>query len=159
MYWPIGAPKTYAASKHIVSTRSTRPVASDDGLDTEAVTKQDDEYPGDEQEEVISNGQPLPTSPSTTPSPSSHDIIDLKIARAGHIYASITESSLSVWQTKASKPMPQQGLHLLTFVLSLPPFLLQSSGPTVLSTHMAPTHQYHYVRTPTWSLWKPRMAS
>lgn len=79
MYWPIGAPKIYAAHKH--TARSKGEDFSHDGLDESA------------------NGQA-----------GAHDeqeIVDIRLARGGHLFATITRSSLSIWQTKASRlPLP-----------------------------------------------------
>ena len=103
MYWPIGAPKTYAASKHVIAARSTRLVASNDGLDTTGGTKQDDgpldTGAEEKQSSLHGQGSPAESSPGSGSS-GSQDIVDVKIARGGHIFASITDSSLTVWQTK-----------------------------------------------------------
>lgn len=76
MYWPIGAPKIYAAHKHRACGKAE--VVSQDGLDESTEEGQADGH--DEQE-----------------------IIDVRLARGGHLFATITHSSLSIWQTKVSR--------------------------------------------------------
>lgn len=66
MYWPLGAPRIYAASR-----RRRRPY--DDG----------------DKEEVNSE----------RPESDRENILGLRISRSGRLFTTITESSLSVWQT------------------------------------------------------------
>ena len=114
MYWPIGAPKIYAAAaKHTHSPQSHHPTASDDGLDTGHAVIAEDE-PGN-LENIHSNtavadgadgadGAASQQAPSSIGPANPYDIVDIKVARGGHVFASITDTSLSVWQTKASYP-------------------------------------------------------
>lgn len=103
MYWPIGAPKTYAASKQSPPERSRSEVASNDGLDAQVDATQDDNIQASQQHESGSVHEPFQNvSSSEIGSPSAQEIVDVKIARGGHLFASITKSSLTVWQTKAS---------------------------------------------------------
>lgn len=83
MYWPIGQPKTYAASKHTAPAPSRNQSVSNDGLDNSSEAAQDITS----QHECTDGAQ---------------HIVDIKIARGGQVFASITESALTVWQTKAS---------------------------------------------------------
>ena len=64
MYWPIGAPRVYAASR-----RKTKiPESGEEKEDGDA-------------EEAASN------------------ILGLRLARNGHLFVTITETALAVWQT------------------------------------------------------------
>ncbi|KAL1306753.1 hypothetical protein AAFC00_005416 [Neodothiora populina] len=161
MYWPIGAPKIYAASKHTALTRGGGGglVVCNDGLDNNANTlshDDDDDDDDDDDEDAATStttrvnrrsnnnsndnadtsdliksddsndddtsahrisrpatrdggedgGQEpvvndLPAAPaSSRDSNAAQDTIDIKIARGGNVFASITRSSLTVWQTK-----------------------------------------------------------
>ncbi|KAI5209726.1 hypothetical protein AUEXF2481DRAFT_66408 [Aureobasidium subglaciale EXF-2481] len=105
MYWPIGAPKTYAASKHV--TRSTNlPTPDHDDADKLAVTPLSPDA-GQLTPLVLEHDQ-TPFEPLVAASPAvddassaeEQDIVDIKTSRAGNIFTTITASSLSVWQTK-----------------------------------------------------------
>lgn len=66
MYWPLGAPRVYAASKR----------------------RRKDKPPDDEEEDeddAKDNGSP--------------NILGLRVARNGHLFVTITETALTVWQT------------------------------------------------------------
>jgi hypothetical protein len=97
MYWPIGAPKTYAASKHVV--RSINPSDNDDP----AITPLSPDA-GQLTPLVLEHEQaPLEHTISATATDNiaeEQEIVDIKTSRAGNIFTTITASSLSVWQTK-----------------------------------------------------------
>lgn len=101
MYWPIGAPKTYAASKHVVRSinsldhddpdkLATSPLSPDAGQLTPLVL---------EHEQTPFEHTLAPT-PSTDNIAEEQEIVDIKTSRAGNIFTTVTASSLSVWQTK-----------------------------------------------------------
>ncbi|KAG9656987.1 hypothetical protein KCU95_g8958, partial [Aureobasidium melanogenum] len=105
MYWPIGAPKTYAASKHVV--RSTNSPSSDhDVPDKLAITPLSPD--AGQLTPLVLEHEQTPFEHVVAPSPSSEEhssteeqeIVDIKTSRAGNIFTTITTSSLSVWQTK-----------------------------------------------------------
>ena len=64
MYWPLGAPRVYAASR-----RKRKPSDNNEGKE---------------------NGE--------TEEAASH-ILGLRVARNGHLFITITETTLTVWQT------------------------------------------------------------
>ena len=66
MYWPLGAPRVYAASRR----RRKPPISYEEGGDVDNV------------EEA-----------------GSAKIIGLQVARNGHLFVTITETALFVWQT------------------------------------------------------------
>jgi hypothetical protein len=100
MYWPIGAPKTYAASKHVV--RSTNSPDNDDP-DKLAITPLSPDA-GQLTPLVLEHEQtPLERTLSIPPTDNiaeEQEIVDVKTSRAGNIFTTVTASSLSVWQTK-----------------------------------------------------------
>ncbi|KAI7553115.1 hypothetical protein KC331_g1450 [Hortaea werneckii] len=102
MYWPIGAPRVYALSKHAAAT--TTPVVSHDGSDSEHENTNDQAARGT-----------APDTPHTSSwvsdedggSAHEHDeaeaadsILAVKISRGGTIFATISLSTLTIWQTK-----------------------------------------------------------
>ncbi|KAF2433891.1 RIC1-domain-containing protein [Tothia fuscella] len=129
MYWPIGAPRIYAASKHELSPKNAS--TSDDGLETNTAI----EEPGEE-EGISTNGTVTPvqdggddtkseegvngheqhvsgrknshvlTPKSNGDAQHTYDddpggvIVGLQVSRSGHMFATITHSTLTVWQTK-----------------------------------------------------------
>ena len=75
MYWPLGEPRVYAAAKR-------RRKDSD--------ANENDGEGGDEDEkEVIDNN---PTA-----------LIGLRVARNGHLFATITKTALTIWQTSVGE--------------------------------------------------------
>jgi hypothetical protein len=89
MYWPLAAPNVYALTKHSVSRSGFEP--SRDGLPVD---------------EAVANRSPAQhdaLSPSGADAASEfeeHEIIDVKVSRGGAIFASITRTTLTIWQTK-----------------------------------------------------------
>ncbi|CAD0096819.1 unnamed protein product, partial [Aureobasidium vineae] len=105
MYWPIGAPRTYAASKHIVRSANS-PSSDPDDPDKPAITPLSPDA-GQLTPLVLEHEQtPFDTAIAPTPSTDEHggaeeqEIVDIKTSRAGNIFTTITSTSLSVWQTK-----------------------------------------------------------
>lgn len=130
MYWPIGAPRIYAASKHELDT--TDAVTSDDGLEQEYAIETEEEAgtngtatrvrDGEEDTESEDgiNGTAQARSASALGRRQSDvqalksngtaqqehnedpvgEIVGLQLSRSAHMFATITESTLTVWQTK-----------------------------------------------------------
>ncbi|GAB7350920.1 hypothetical protein MBLNU459_g1432t1 [Dothideomycetes sp. NU459] len=80
MYWPIGAPKIYAARKHHECSKSDQ--VSHDGLE-----RSQDGPPGAHDEDGEHGGA---------------DIIDVKVARGGHLFATPTTLLATVLRSKQS---------------------------------------------------------
>lgn len=81
----------------------------------------------------VEHGYPDDASPEHSPGPAPpriplHEpIVALRVARAGHIFAVITATSMTVWQTKVREPVPRTLLflpYLSDFPASQPSFLL-----------------------------------
>ena len=72
MYWPLGAPRIYAASR-----RKRKPHEPDKEDDTE------------------SEGE---TNHNTA-------VLGLQVARNGHLFTTITDTALTVWQSSVRKTM------------------------------------------------------
>jgi hypothetical protein len=70
MYWPLGAPRVYAAKKRLRTSS-----------------------PGSE-EELFQNGEEHSVDDGS--------LLELQISRGGHLFASITSTTLDIWQTSVS---------------------------------------------------------
>jgi len=126
MYWPIGAPRIYAASKHHLDRpqdeeddeSEARPVIIDN------IEESNGKAP-DETTEVDPEEETRRAAPSKTRKVSRRptllknaslggavdgeiggEIVGMKLSRTGHLFATITSSSLSIWQTKVSFSVP-----------------------------------------------------
>jgi hypothetical protein len=144
MYWPIGAPRIYAASKNELDLNPAHTTISNDGLEaqdpiqtpvakTEANgTATHDQGGDDDDEESLDNeningdassasatdsGGKLPVlealkDSGASPQRNNNDddpggeIVGLKVTRSGHIFATITQATLTVWQTKVAITTP-----------------------------------------------------
>ena len=132
MYWPIGAPRVYAASNR--KAPRDRFLESDDDAESRETTDgsgslvdapSNGSEVGDEYENDIPSGMSTPVTPMTpgihplehdtqkhlSSRPAGHDssisgllgkepLLSLKISRTGHLFAVITSTSLTIWQTK-----------------------------------------------------------
>lgn len=130
MYWPIGAPRIYAASNSNAKARSYEFEEEQDAESREAaegsgsfLENRSVDGTGDLEKEQL----PVPHTPRTPITPgispveghdleSSHTtqghgngffrsverdpLLALKISRTGHLFAVITSTSLTIWQTK-----------------------------------------------------------
>jgi len=115
MYWPIGAPKVYALSKQ--ATTRVDGLQTHDGLNTiwnsaaEANDPNHSEQTSRAQRtEDINESEPAVTGRGALGRESNdgqdggiaseNEILAAKVSRGGNIFATITRSSLTVWQTK-----------------------------------------------------------
>ena len=103
MYWPIGTPKVYALSKQAQQTRITR---TEDGLENEQegvrqTSSRSEPVDGPAagqatHEEVHEGTESLGQHAGGT----KDNILAAKVSRGGSIFATITSSTLTIWQTK-----------------------------------------------------------
>jgi len=116
MYWPLGAPRSYAQHLPLELSRVSRDGTDDASLAARDGDVADDEI--DEGDEVNTNNQHMHSKQSHQDSQAEGDVNDpskeaeniaddgkilsLRISRYGHIFATITSSSLTVWQTQVS---------------------------------------------------------
>ncbi|KAF2401425.1 RIC1-domain-containing protein [Trichodelitschia bisporula] len=123
MYWPIGAPRIYAATRHQLSaaqsgeqpdetpvlvkappadadTNGTNTRDRDGGEDSEdGETRTSDEL----EDKGVGNGRKGGERDGAEEDPETAlggEIVGLRVARNGHIFATITRSTLTIWQTK-----------------------------------------------------------
>ena len=110
MYWPLGAPNVYALSKQ-ARERATVTI-SDNGLDNtqRSTSSAENETNGSEQAgpihslpDIALNAGAVTNGHSQADQDTPHaerEIIAAKVSRGGGIFATITRSSLTIWQTK-----------------------------------------------------------
>jgi len=109
-YWPISSPSVFAATK---DTRTKTTHTSDDG--TESGTKRDDDTESSvadsedrtesevsDKELVVEEGEPedRPGNERLAEDDVSGEIRAIEVTRSGHMFATITRSTLTIWQTK-----------------------------------------------------------
>ncbi len=106
MYWPLGAPKVYALTKHAVP-RDKSSITHDGFEESEASTSSRTDR--ESQESHGSTAGSATESSSVNEQPKHYgqnivaresEILDTKVSRGGAIFATITRSSLTVWQAK-----------------------------------------------------------
>jgi len=122
MYWPIGVPCIFAVSKHDLDHKQT---TSDDGVTTPTLPKKslDKEIAANEEEDSApdstqANGNETKkpgrrasengtsksngTSKDEAEKDPGGEIVGIAVARSGHMFITITRSTLTVWQTKVA---------------------------------------------------------
>src|ERR1700749_3701818 len=93
MYWPCGVPRIYADD-------GPEPVAAN-GEDIWRNKESDGPTAGQEQSsDQVTRQHPQPDQDVGRP----EFLLDLQVARLDHIFATITESSLTIWQSRVSDP-------------------------------------------------------
>lgn len=129
-YWPISSPSVFAATKH--GNRETTRVSSDgleDGeLDAERGGSNGASHTPIPQEESVKEEGDV-TEPTASGRPRrqrttdrSHDddihgeIIAIRVTRSGHMFATLTRSTLTIWQTKACLQSCPASLLLMLYV-------------------------------------------
>jgi hypothetical protein len=101
----------------------------------------------------IDDHSPAFSQASATPSIPLHEpILALRVSRAGHVFAVVTATSITLWQTKVgAAPAWKLGLRAVNvsnWMPSPPSSLPLLSVPTRLSSPMARTPTCSYVQTP-----------
>lgn len=107
-YWPISSPSVFAATK---CTSSGRTHVSHDGVEHEQSSAEHVQTNAREETFTQKNGvvkygaEPQESQRSTSPIASEEDIhgniVTVRVTRNGHLFATLTRTTLTVWQTKA----------------------------------------------------------
>lgn len=131
MYWPIGAPRIYAAcngnaSKDRIHQFDDEAEAQHRNEGDSYINASSNSNAGEDEDGLLATGHLTPTTPHTPAiqpvehfaqhrfSGSSHSneneaairhaekqpILSLRMSRTGHLFAVITETSMTIWQTK-----------------------------------------------------------
>lgn len=123
MYWPVGAPKIYAASNHELARAAKLDDKPDHPSETESavlpVDGADEDGGNTENGNAGSKKSRVRSSKKSRTSDASSKSVDLlalkrdehvggeivgvRLGRNGHLFATITRCTLTVWQTKVSQ--------------------------------------------------------
>src|ERR1700759_1238963 len=118
MYWPIGAPRIYAASKFNLGRRHDEidennatpvdiSVVNENNAQKERLVPEANTNREDAGESVSSKPRKGPRRPTLLKNTSmggpqedrvGGEIVGMKLSRSGHLFATITSSTLSIWQ-------------------------------------------------------------
>lgn len=103
MYWPNGVPRVYAVNGPDIAEISAD-VVPERSLNTPPHEHSSTEEQPDAANEQATEGQPQESASAVAAKDATkwenEAIIGLCVSRSGHIFATITESSLSLWQTR-----------------------------------------------------------
>jgi hypothetical protein len=102
-YWPISSPSIFAATKH---TRPEQTRVSHDGLEDGGPNAQIEDQMRTQGEAAVKEGDETPSqqpraSDALTEDDIHGEIIAIRVTRSGHLFATLTRSTLTIWQTKA----------------------------------------------------------
>ncbi|KAF2762031.1 RIC1-domain-containing protein [Pseudovirgaria hyperparasitica] len=179
-YWPISAPSVYAASKQQLSKRNIR--TSYDGLEehsstgrTNRLSTQHEDASEKESSVEETNVSSVNIDATKASEPSVHpgperspvngepdiagEIIGLRVTRNGHIFSTITDSTLTIWQTKptailASVLRSKQSLK--TYGPNVNLLLRPDSAIFVVQTSLGYLITYSLASDPTARVYKPQ---
>jgi hypothetical protein len=123
-YWPFASPSVFAATKHNPTDRvqlshdRVEPIRADvpNGAPEEGTSKRSSTEPGEREkvheaplDTAIENEKGHVHRDSASQQDASHlaeddvagEIISIKVTRGGHMFATVTRTTLTIWQTKA----------------------------------------------------------
>jgi hypothetical protein len=120
-YWPISSPSVFATSKH---TPHDRTHVSHDGVEDDAsngtsqsqVEAETAVRDGRVKDEEQAPPQAQPASNSVIEDNIHGQVIAIRVTRSGHMFATLTRSTLTIWQTKAGLQFCATGLLLIRYV-------------------------------------------
>ncbi|KAF2813390.1 RIC1-domain-containing protein [Mytilinidion resinicola] len=189
-YWPISAPSVYAASKHQVPEECI--TTSDDGVTDRAgrpsprtprhgpaedkdaqseKTEDSAEYfnSGKQRDPRIGDGEKSQQSDSRRPPKEwipeedlSGEIIGIRVTRSGHMFATITRSTLTIWQTKPTAILASvlRSEHSLkTYGPNVTLLLRPDSAIFVVQTTLGYLITYSLATDPTSRVYRTQFAS
>jgi hypothetical protein len=104
-YWPISSPSVFAATKH---TNPERTRVSNDGVKDSGP----DEDSHSQVEDATAQGDAVVKEKEGALNQSIEDdiygeIIAIRVTRSGHMFATLTRTTLTIWQTKACLSLPR----------------------------------------------------
>lgn len=129
-YWPISSPSVFAATKHgnHETTRVSsdgleegQPVAGSGELNGASPSPTPHEQAEQEGADVTPQTEAVRPRRQRAADGSNDDDIDgeiiaIRVTRSGHMFATLTESTLTIWQTKACLQYCPIGLLLMRYV-------------------------------------------
>lgn len=112
MYWPNGVPRVYAVNgPNIVAVTSDdrEPPIGTAPVDQESSLGENEDSNGNSEASPVGQNKPKndgPSSHTEMPRWENEAIHGLCVSRSGHMFATITESSISLWQTRVCLEQP-----------------------------------------------------
>ena len=92
MYWPCGVPRIYA-----YNGQENLGITDEEGADEgESVALDHDTA----EQDGPAVDKPLPADPTMLGEADRRNIVDLCVERSDHLFATITKSSLTIWQSR-----------------------------------------------------------
>lgn len=146
-YWPISSPSVFAATKH---TNAEHAVVSHDGVEHKEAE--------DETLAHDTTGPAKSSGPQGAEDDIHGEILAIRATRSGHMFATLTRSTLTVWQTKAwlcSHAHWPSADHWRSPLLSWPLFYVPSNR----YAHMAQIQISFSAQIPRSSSCRPPSAS
>ncbi|KAI0508510.1 DUF1339 domain protein [Xylaria bambusicola] len=150
MYWPIGTPRIYATTTTLAASQDGNIVVSHDGLPPRSFVGSSESAAAKDNDLNFEDPDVVPPTPATpyirsiehdTPKfgnadsgihylgasssavvPTGEPIVALKVSRTGHLFAVITASTLTIWQTKPT---------VVIAIVVRPELSLKTYGPNV----------------------------
>lgn len=100
MYWPHGVPRVYAVNGPGIAQVSTDEQCEHTNSSTERRSSLENAEQGLEKSQTTSRAKQSDPESSHTPKWEDEAINGICVSRSGHIFATITESSIALWQTR-----------------------------------------------------------
>ncbi|KAJ5684678.1 uncharacterized protein N7477_001023 [Penicillium maclennaniae] len=124
MYWPNGVPRVYAVNGPDIAHVSSDGRLKDTSLNAEcrsSIDNRDDTE--DTQSSNFERNELKPSVNSETPRWEQEPVNGICVSRSGHMFATITESSISLWQTRTRQYWlyKHPGGYLLTYSVASDP--------------------------------------
>ncbi|KAJ4301820.1 WD40 repeat protein [Kalmusia sp. IMI 367209] len=173
-YWPISSPSVFAATKE---TRPQDIHISHDGADdaTDTSVADSEERTESEISESLETGNVVDESGAETQSHPSDlkagerlaedditgEILAIKVTRSGHMFATITRSTLTIWQTKPTAILAsvlRSDLSLKTYGPNVNILLRPDSQIFVVQTTLGFLITYSLATDPTSRVYKTQFA-
>lgn len=124
-YWPISSPSVFAATKHTSTDRSR--VSSDgieearhdepnDGTGPQTPTETATLTGGEVKEKDRVRPQQRRASSQLVEDDIDGEIVAVRVTRSGHMFATLTRTTLTIWQTKACLLVCAGDISLMLYV-------------------------------------------
>ncbi|KAI9814375.1 MAG: hypothetical protein M1827_003230 [Pycnora praestabilis] len=195
MYWPIGAPRVYAAGRHNLSGQSISQSGDGVGLGLDSKINEKDDFSNDGQEQhspeaevgnsyestgskkaeglegnshekLTTNGRNQHTSfPDENQAQNCGDdgaIVALRVSRNGYMFATITTTTLIIWQTRPTAVLASvvRSTHSLKiYGPSVSLLLRPDSAIFVVQTSLGYLITYSLATDPSARVYKPQIVS
>jgi hypothetical protein len=96
-YWPISSPSVFAATKQSTTQQGTTRVSHDGTAPAAAAAPAAPDEDDSDGHSLAHHGQEDDMA---------GEVLAMEVTRSGHMFATITRSTLTIWQTKAGRRCP-----------------------------------------------------